>query len=77
MRLIKAVRLAVQTWARVIWRFLFTRRTTITNKVTQERLQICSVCPKYDKKRDLCLECLCYMKVKTKLIEAQCPDKWW
>ena len=41
------------------------------------RLAICEVCPSLLKMTHQCKECGCFMKIKVKLKEAECPlGKW-
>jgi membrane protease subunit (stomatin/prohibitin family) len=47
------------------------------NTSQKERLSICFDCDSYNKRRDLCKECGCIMRMKTKLNAAKCPlHKW-
>lgn len=47
------------------------------NTSQKERLSICFECDSYNKQRDLCKECGCMMRMKTKLNAAKCPLKKW
>lgn len=41
------------------------------------RLNICKGCPRFYKGTATCLECGCFMKIKTLLPESKCPlNKW-
>lgn len=52
---------------------IFTER----NKMSQDRLAICSVCDKYNKKTTRCEECGCFMEYKTLFRTSKCPiGKW-
>lgn len=45
--------------------------------VSQERLEICSACPYYEKMIGRCQKCGCFMEFKTLMMEASCPiGKW-
>lgn len=49
----------------------------VTEIVAEERLKICSECPKFIKLTTQCKECGCIMSAKTKLPNAFCPlHKW-
>jgi len=44
--------------------------------LTHERLKLCEACQHFSKIRK-CKLCGCWMDLKAKLLEAQCPiDKW-
>mgnify|MGYP003121268705 CR=1 FL=1 len=47
------------------------------NTSQKERLSICFECDSYVKQRDMCRECGCIMRMKTKLNAAKCPLKKW
>lgn len=47
------------------------------NTSQKERLSICFECDSYLKQRDMCKECGCIMRMKTKLNAAKCPLKKW
>jgi hypothetical protein len=43
----------------------------------RKRMDICEVCPRLLKTTHQCKECGCFMKMKTKLKNAECPlGKW-
>lgn len=45
--------------------------------LSKSRLSICEKCPRFYKKTATCLECGCFMKIKTLLKGSNCPlDKW-
>ena len=43
----------------------------------QKRFDICKTCEKIMLPVYMCSECLCFMKVKTKLTISECPLKKW
>jgi hypothetical protein len=46
-------------------------------ETAKARMDICETCPSLLKLTHQCKECGCFMKLKTKLIEAVCPlGKW-
>ena len=49
----------------------------VENHSQKERLSICFDCDSYNKQRDLCKECGCIMRMKTKLNAAKCPLLKW
>lgn len=49
----------------------------VSDKVYNERLQICKSCEKFDEEQNRCFECGCYLPVKAKFILDDCPlNKW-
>jgi hypothetical protein len=42
-----------------------------------KRMSICEECPSYLKITGQCKQCGCFMKLKTKLQDARCPDRKW
>ena len=49
----------------------------VARDIQQERLAICMECPRLIKATKQCKECGCFMEIKTKLFDADCPlDKW-
>ena len=41
------------------------------------RLEICKTCPFYRKLSNTCRKCGCFMKLKTTLAHAKCPEGKW
>lgn len=53
-------------------------KNCVASKETQqERLSICRQCNRFDKHRDKCLECGCYLQYKVKITIFKCPLKKW
>lgn len=49
----------------------------VSEKVYNDRLEVCKVCPKFDKDQTRCFECGCYLPVKAKFVLDDCPlNKW-
>jgi hypothetical protein len=46
-------------------------------ELIESRLAICNKCPAFDKRLAKCRRCGCYMKLKTTLGRAKCPDGHW
>lgn len=45
--------------------------------LTKERLKLCAQCEYYGKLANQCKLCGCFMDLKAKLLEAECPmEKW-
>lgn len=42
---------------------------------SDKRMQICKSCENY--KIGICIKCGCFMKLKTKLVKATCPENKW
>lgn len=49
----------------------------VSDVTSKERLAICADCPFYIKATTQCKLCGCFMKLKTKLPNAACPDHRW
>jgi len=49
--------------------------TNANNKISKERLSICSVCP--IRKGMLCSDCGCVLQAKARLKEEECPRGFW
>lgn len=48
-----------------------------TEKVKQERLDICKKCPYYHEQQNRCRHCGCWLEHKVKFNVSSCPiDKW-
>ena len=46
------------------------------DELARERLKVCAECPHFTLTRQ-CRLCYCFMDLKTKLLEAQCPAGKW
>lgn len=46
-----------------------------SDKVLSERLRICNDCPEFDKLR--CKQCGCFVALKVKPKESECPLGYW
>ena len=46
-------------------------------RVSEARMSICRDCKIFDKQRDVCTFCGCYMRKKTLLLEEECPKGKW
>jgi hypothetical protein len=50
---------------------------TVSIDVSMARFQMCLRCPSLDKETRGCMECGCFMPMKVKLVDSECPlDKW-
>ena len=49
----------------------------VTDKVYKERMSICKKCVYYFKPTGQCKRCLCFMKIKTRIANLDCPEKYW
>ena len=45
--------------------------------IASHRFSICETCPSLLKATKQCKECGCFMKLKVKLLNAECPLKKW
>lgn len=43
----------------------------------EARLAICNTCPWFAKNLQRCRKCGCFMRLKTTLIQAKCPEGHW
>ncbi len=49
----------------------------VSGRVAARRRQICNQCPRRDPKTEQCLECSCFLSLKTELVSEDCPlSKW-
>lgn len=46
-------------------------------KVAAERYAICKECPLFDAAQRRCMDCGCFMLLKTKLPMVECPQHKW
>jgi hypothetical protein len=59
------------------WDLLNPSTEFATESVQEERYSICKLCPEFIGVTSQCKKCGCIMKLKTKLLLAQCPlEKW-
>jgi hypothetical protein len=50
---------------------------TKRKKISEERLEICKTCEKYEHRTSRCDKCGCFMKAKTLFMDVECPlGKW-
>ena len=49
----------------------------VTDKVYKERMSICKSCVYYSSILGQCKRCLCFMKIKTRIANLDCPEKYW
>jgi hypothetical protein len=59
------------------WDLLNKNIGRVETEIAGERLSICKECPFYISTTHQCKECKCFMDLKTKLPNAECPiGKW-
>ena len=59
------------------WDFLNPNTEYAEESVANDRLSICQSCPELISLTSQCKKCGCFMKLKTKLLNATCPlEKW-
>ena len=46
-------------------------------ELIESRLAICNQCPFFFKQLAKCRKCGCFMKLKTTLVNAKCPEGHW
>jgi hypothetical protein len=49
----------------------------VSSKIQEERMSICLGCPELIKATKQCKKCGCFMELKTKLPNAECPLQKW
>jgi hypothetical protein len=49
----------------------------VEQDVAQARYNVCKLCPEFNTSVMTCKECKCFMKLKVKLVGAECPLKKW
>ena len=52
-------------------------RFFVTNEVYEDRIAICRSCVYYKKLLGNCSICKCFMKVKARISNQHCPQKYW
>ena len=45
--------------------------------LSTQRMDICQKCPEFIAMTSQCKQCGCFMKLKTKLLQAKCPIGHW
>lgn len=59
------------------WDLLNPNKPRTPEELQEERLSICIECPRLFQPSKQCMECGCFMELKTRLAEAACPlGKW-
>lgn len=59
------------------WDFLNPNTEYVSKEEANNRLDICKSCPFLIKATVQCKKCGCFMKAKTKLKQATCPEGHW
>ena len=59
------------------WDFLDPNTQYADEQLANERYNICKNCPMFIKLSKQCKKCGCFMKAKTKLLDASCPIGEW
>ena len=49
----------------------------VSDEIYEERLAICKECVYYFKPTGNCKRCLCFMKLKARISNQECPQKYW
>jgi hypothetical protein len=59
------------------WDLVNPKAEHVSEDISQRRLEICKACPELIKMTTQCKKCGCFMQLKTKLYNAECPiGKW-
>ena len=59
------------------WDLLNPNRPRSEDELQKYRINICEQCPLFRTNTRTCSMCGCFMDMKTKLLEARCPDGKW
>jgi hypothetical protein len=59
------------------WDILNPKIEKVTSEVQKTRYSICEKCPRFFSMTNQCLECGCFMNIKTHLSNATCPLNNW
>jgi hypothetical protein len=46
-------------------------------ELAKERIKVCEECPEFRKMSRQCNSCGCFLDLKTKLLDASCPQNKW
>lgn len=46
-------------------------------KIAEQRMDICKQCDKYNQERNICMACMCNLRLKTNHEKATCPEGKW
>lgn len=50
---------------------------SVTDEIYKERTMTCRNCDRYNEMQNVCMECGCFVPMKTKIIFDSCPlNKW-
>ena len=49
----------------------------VPNEIYEDRIAICKECIYYAKTLGQCKRCLCFMKIKARIGNQECPQKYW
>ena len=77
MKLLKIIKSFVTTLARSLIKMKSNRGLLANKDISKIRIEKCRSCSEYNIDMDVCYACWCNMSIKTKLIEARCPQKKW
>ena len=59
------------------WDLLNPNKERSPEELAEYRFEICKTCEWFRPKTETCKKCGCFMKLKTKLKDANCPMKKW
>ena len=57
--------------------YMINYKLFVTREEYQNRYTICKTCEQFNSALALCKECSCFMPMKCKLSEAECPNQKW
>ena len=60
-----------------MWRIFSDKRGIASNSIYEERITICKHCEHYFKPTMQCVICKCFMFMKARVLDTNCPiEKW-
>lgn len=60
-----------------VWDFLDPETEYADSTTANNRFSVCQECPFFIALTGQCKKCGCFMKAKTKLLKAECPEHKW
>lgn len=77
MSFLKKAKLALESGTTIAKNVISGEEITVSAEVVEKRLEVCKGCPHFEPKLERCMECGCFMKIKSGLAGMKCPlNKW-
>jgi hypothetical protein len=68
---------AFRAFQRMLKAYFRGDKLLVSGRVSARRRRLCNRCPRRDPVADQCLECSCFLALKTELTTESCPLKKW